>query len=164
MKFPNVRRKYPTKGRRLRILGRDQLFRDEALHGAAEQFERLGEFVLVVAVGAMLAWVETPWPGLALAVCLFAVIRPLATLLALAPVPSLALRQRAFIAWFGVRGVGSIYYLTYAFSHGLGGADARSLADATLVVVAASVVLHGISVTPLMRWHESRRGRPTAGR
>jgi NhaP-type Na+/H+ or K+/H+ antiporter len=129
-----------------------------------EQFERLGELALVVAVGAMLAWVETPWPGLALAVCLFAVIRPLATLLTLAPVPSLALRQRAFIAWFGVRGVGSIYYLTFAFSHGLGGADARTLADATLVVVAASVVLHGISVTPLMRWYESRRGRPAVGR
>ena len=124
-----------------------------------EQFERLGELALVVAVGAMLAWIETPWPGVALAACLFVVVRPLATLVTLAPVRSLALRQRAFIAWFGVRGVGSIYYLTFAFSHGLAGAEARTLADATLVVVATSVVLHGISVTPLMRWYESRRGR-----
>jgi NhaP-type Na+/H+ or K+/H+ antiporter len=121
-----------------------------------EQFERLGEVAVVVAVGAMLAYVETPWPGLALAACLFIVIRPLATLVALAGVPSLRLRQRGFIAWFGVRGVGSIYYLTYAFSHGVAHADARTLTDVTLLVVAASVVLHGISVTPLMRWYETR--------
>ena len=104
----------------------------------------------------MLALVETPWPGLVLAACLFIVFRPLATLVALAGVPSLRLRQRGFIAWFGVRGVGSIYYLTYAFSHGVAISDARTLTDATLLVVAASVVLHGISVTPLMRWYATR--------
>jgi NhaP-type Na+/H+ or K+/H+ antiporter len=121
-----------------------------------EQFERLGEVAVVVAVGAMLAFVETPWPGLVLAACLFIVIRPLATLVALAGVPSLRLRERGFIAWFGVRGVGSIYYLTYAFSHDVANSDARALTDATLLVVAASVVLHGVSVTPLMRWYEAR--------
>ena len=59
--------------------------------------------------------------------------------------------QRAFIAWFGVRGVGSIYYLAYALSHGVPAPAGRMLADITLVVVAGSIVLHGISVTPLMQ-------------
>jgi NhaP-type Na+/H+ or K+/H+ antiporter len=62
-------------------------------------------------------------------------------------------------AWFGIRGVGSIYYLTYAIAHGLTGPSARALADATLVVVAASIVVHGVSVTPLMRRYAARSPR-----
>ena len=50
-----------------------------------------------------------------------------------------------------MRGVGSIYYLAYALTHGAAGPSARLLADMTLVVVAASIVVHGVSVTPLMR-------------
>ena len=123
-----------------------------------EQLERLGEFAVVVVVGAMLAGIQAAGPGIWLALGLFVVVRPLATLLTLARTP-LSTPQRAFIAWFGVRGVGSIYYLSYALSHGVSGATGRILADATLVVVAASVVLHGVSVTPLMRWYSARAGR-----
>lgn len=120
-----------------------------------EHFERLGEVVVVVAIGAMLAWIESPGPGLVLAACVFFIIRPLATLATLAPLSSLGRTQRAFMAWFGVRGVGSIYYLAFALAHGVPDAWARTLADATLVVVTASIVLHGVSVTPLMRWYEA---------
>ena len=114
-----------------------------------EQLERLGELAVVVVVGAMLADIEALRPGIVLAVGLFVVIRPLATMLTLVRTP-LSRPQRAFIAWFGVRGVGSVYYLAYALSHGLSGPTARMLADITLVVVAASIVLHGVSVTPLI--------------
>jgi len=71
--------------------------------------------------------------------------------------------QNAFIAWFGVRGVGSLYYLAYAMTHGAPTPVDRLLADITLVIVAASIVLHGVSVTPLMQRytqltrHRSRR-------
>jgi NhaP-type Na+/H+ or K+/H+ antiporter len=68
----------------------------------------------------------------------------------------LSRRQRAFIAWFGVRGVGSVYYLAYALSHGVSAPVDRMLADTTLVVVAASIVLHGVSVTPLMQRYSAR--------
>ena len=127
-----------------------------AVLGFNEQFERLGALAVVVAVGAMLAWIETPWTGLALAACLLLIIRPLATMLTLARVPSLSLRQRVLIGWFGVRGVGSIYYLALAFTHGVADTVARTLADTALVVVATSVILHGVSVTPLMRAYEAR--------
>ena len=67
--------------------------------------------------------------------------------------------QRAFIAWFGIRGVGSIYYLMYAIEHGLTGSSAQLLTSLTLAVIAASVIVHGVSVTPLMgRYSDS----PTA--
>jgi NhaP-type Na+/H+ or K+/H+ antiporter len=93
------------------------------------------------------------------------VIRPLATAATLVGSP-LSATQRAFVAWFGVRGAGSIYYLTYALAHGAAASpDARVIADITLVVVAASIVLHGVSVTPLMRYYTARRSstrRPRA--
>lgn len=121
-----------------------------AVLGFNEQLERLGELAVVLVVGAMLADIEVPGPGILLAVALFVFIRPLATMLTLFAVP-LSGRQRAFIAWFGVRGVGSIYYLAYALSHGLSAPTDRAFADSTLVVVAASIVVHGVSVTPLMQ-------------
>ena len=83
-----------------------------------EQLERLGELAVVLVVGAMLAEIERLGPGVVLAVGLFVVIRPLATMLTLIRTP-LSRAQRAFIAWFGVRGVGSVYYLAYALSHGV---------------------------------------------
>jgi NhaP-type Na+/H+ or K+/H+ antiporter len=53
--------------------------------------------------------------------------------------------------WFGIRGVGSVYYLMFALGHGVGGALADRLVALVLTTVAASVLVHGISVTPLMR-------------
>lgn len=126
-----------------------------AVLGFNEQLERLGELAVVIVVGAMLAHIEHAGRGLAVAAVLFLVIRPLATTITLWPL-RLSRTQRAFIAWFGVRGVGSIYYLAFALTHGVSGSTARELADITLVVVAASMVLHGVSVTPLMQRYSTR--------
>ena len=123
-----------------------------------EQLERLGELAVVVVVGAMLATITTVTPGLVVALGLFAAIRPAATTLALLGGP-LSRTQRRFVAWFGVRGVGSIYYLAYALAHGVAAPDAQMLVDVTLVVVAASIVLHGVSVTPMMRRYAARARR-----
>jgi len=123
-----------------------------------EQLERLGELAVVLIVGAMLAGIEAAGPGVVLALGLFVVVRPLATVLTLWRT-RLSRSQRAFIAWFGVRGVGSVYYLAYALSHGVPAETARVLVDITLVVVAASVVLHGVSVTPLTQRYSARARR-----
>ncbi len=122
-----------------------------------EQLERLGEVAVVIVVGALLADIAGWVPGVLVALALFGVIRPVATAVTLVGSP-LTVTQRAFVAWFGVRGVGSIYYLTYALAHGAAASpEARLIADITLVVVAASIVLHGVSVTPLMRYYSARR-------
>ena len=131
-----------------------------AVLGFNEQLERLGEVAVVLVVGALLADVASFKSGLWLALVLFVVIRPLTTMISLVREP-LSRTRRGFIAWFGVRGVGSVYYLAYALTHGLAGDHARLLADMTLVVVAASIVVHGASVTPLMR-RFSRRNRPAS--
>ena len=62
--------------------------------------------------------------------------------------------QRVLIGWFGIRGIGSLYYLMYAINHGLDPALAGVLTSLTLSVVVASIVLHGVSVTPLMAMYE----------
>ena len=115
-----------------------------------EQLERLGELAMVLVIGAMLATVTLDRSAIWLTIVLLVLARPVATTVALLPVSFLPV-QRVLIAWFGVRGVGSIYYLAFALTHGLPAETGRMLADFTLVVVASSIVLHGISVTPLMR-------------
>lgn len=129
-----------------------------------EQLERLGEVAVVVVVGALLAGITGWTTGLLVALALFGVIRPAATALTLIGSP-LTAGQRAFIAWFGVRGAGSIYYLAFALAHGAAvSADARLIADITLVVVAVSIVVHGVSVTPLMRFYAAASDRLAARR
>ena len=115
-----------------------------------QQLERIVEVAIVLILGAMLAGVSWSITPLAwLIPLIFLGIRPLATFLSLLRTRT-SLGQRAIIGWFGVRGVGSLYYLAYALTHGLTGHDAHTLTNITLGLVAASVVLHGISVTPLM--------------
>ena len=60
------------------------------------------------------------------------------------------------MAWFGIRGIGSLYYLTYAITHGTPGAAADVATNLTLVVVACSIVLHGLTGQPLLWWYEGR--------
>lgn len=121
-----------------------------------ERLERIGEVAAVLILGALLntvAWSEIP---LWFYFVLFLVVRPLAAFTSLIATATNA-PQRVMIGWFGVRGVGSIYYLTYAITHGFGEGDGRRVADLVLAAVAVSVVVHGLSVAPLMRRY-SRSG------
>jgi NhaP-type Na+/H+ or K+/H+ antiporter len=123
------------------------------------QLERFAEVAVVLAVGALLATVEFQAEVLWFVPVLFLLIRPAAVYVGLwgtrveAP-------QKRLMAWFGIRGIGSIYYLMYAITHELDATLADRLLSITLAVVVASVVAHGVSVTPLMKRYEQRkRGR-----
>ena len=61
------------------------------------------------------------------------------------------------MGWFGIRGIGSLYYLLYAINHDIERALAHQLLSITLAVIVASVVAHGVSVTPLMKRYEARK-------
>ena len=121
------------------------------------QLERFAEIGIVLAVGVLLATVDFKTRVLWFAPLLFVVIRPLAVWIGLLGTPVKG-QQRRLIAWFGIRGIGSLYYLLYAINHGLAPAMAKDLLSITLAVVVASVVAHGVSVTPLMRRYEQRQG------
>lgn len=124
-----------------------------------DTLERMLEVLLVVIVGVSLAshW---DWRGVLLGCALVALIRPLATVLLLIRSPTTRL-QRWLLGWFGIRGIGSLYYLAYSMAHGLPRSSAPELADLTLSVVAVSIVVHGVTSQPLMEWYERRleRGR-----
>ena len=127
----------------------------EAVLAFNERLERIGEVAVVLILGAMLTtvgWSRIPLWFLPL---VFLVIRPIATFASL-PASPMRTAQRTFVAWFGVRGVGSLYYLTFAIVHGVVGPEARQVADLVLAAVAVSIVVHGVSVTPLMKWYSAR--------
>jgi NhaP-type Na+/H+ or K+/H+ antiporter len=67
--------------------------------------------------------------------------------------------MRGMISWFGVRGIGSLYYLMYAIEHGLPERLALEFIHLTLIVVTLSILAHGLSVKPLMlRYWQARDG------
>lgn len=114
-----------------------------------QQLERILEVGMVLIVGAGLAFVGLPQPAAWFVAVLFLLVRPLAVL----PVwwtRQFTRRQFAGVAWFGLRGIGSIYYVMYAVEHGLPPTLAEPLVALTFVTVAASIVVHGVSVTPLL--------------
>ncbi len=128
-------------------------FMAQAVLGFNEQVERIGELAVVVTIGALLwsvPWTHTAWwfvPALLL------LIRPVSVALGLWRSSSSG-GQRWLIGWFGIRGIGSLYYLTFAMNHGLSGPLADQLIALTLSVILASIVVHGISVTPMMAAYE----------
>ena len=121
----------------------------EAVLGFNEQLERIGEVAVVVLVGGLLTWELLPTAALWFVPLLFLVIRPISVEVGLLG-SSTARLQRRMMSWFGIRGIGSIYYLMYAIHHGVPEDAAQQLLALVLTVVAVSVVVHGTSVTPLM--------------
>jgi sodium/hydrogen antiporter len=118
--------------------------------------ERLVEVGLIVAVGVAVGvslgshW---DWRAIPIAVALFFVIRPLATRAVLTWTPTTA-PQRWLMGWFGIRGIGSLYYLTYALRHGTTGELADDLVGITISVIALSIVIHGVTAQPLLSRYE----------
>jgi NhaP-type Na+/H+ or K+/H+ antiporter len=114
-----------------------------------EHLERLSEILLVLLIGGSLFLDSWSWRAVGLAAFLFLIARPLSVMGGLAgtrtPWP-----MRGMIGWFGVRGIGSLYYLMYAIEHGLPERLALEFIHLTLIVVTLSILVHGISVKPLM--------------
>ena len=119
-----------------------------------DTIERLVELGLVLAVGAALAahWDVRAIPvGLAL----FLFIRPLATV-TLLRATNLTPVQRWLTGWFGVRGIGSLYYVALAYQDLAENARAAELVDFTISIVASSIVIHGLSTRPILWWYGRR--------
>ncbi len=138
-------------------------FMAHAMLGSNEQIERIGEVASVVLLGSMLwtiDWARVPWWFVPV---VFLLVRPVSVAIGLAGTGTPAL-QRRMTGWFGIRGIGSMYYLSYAITHGVEADLARTLAALTLVTVVASIVVHGVSVTPLMSRYERLRAAARARR
>lgn len=125
-----------------------------------EHLERLSEMLLILLVGGMMFSDSWSWRAVALAVFLFLVARPVSALASLLGTRT-SWPMRGMVSWFGVRGIGSLYYLMYAIQHGLPEALALELIQLTLIVVTLSILAHGISVKPMMsRFWRHRKNLP----
>ncbi|MFI8465978.1 MAG: sodium:proton antiporter [Pseudomonas sp. K35] len=120
------------------------------------QLERSLEVLLVTMLGVLVS-VHWDWRAVPLGLALFLLIRPLSVLL-LMPRRYLDRGQCLTAGWFGIRGIGSLYYLSYAVTHGLLPDEAQTIIGLVLSVVALSIVLHGLSTQPLLRRYERSRG------
>ncbi|MFO1304005.1 MAG: cation:proton antiporter [Burkholderiales bacterium] len=139
--------------------GRESATKETAMapiHQFNADLESLFEFALVIACGVLVTVVPIPLATIALSLALFLIIRPASVMLAMIGTP-LGAEQRALASWFGIRGVGSLYYVFYALTHGWRGQEADYVLGLVLGVIAASVVVHGVSVTPLMHAYERHR-------
>jgi sodium/hydrogen antiporter len=144
-------------GLTIRAWERNHDFHDE-LHHFTELIERLLMMLVLVLFGGALAQgllSALSWYDMAIGLLLILVVRPLAGMLAMIG-SAQPLRERALLAFLGIRGAGTVYYIAYGINHGDFG-DSERLWAIVGFVIACSIVIHGISATPLLRRLHKRR-------
>jgi NhaP-type Na+/H+ or K+/H+ antiporter len=148
----------------LRRSHRDHEFNRE-MHDITEQVERLAMMALLILFGgALVGGLLAPlrWMDVAAVAALILIVRPLTGLAAMAGLKIDRL-EKLTIAFFGIRGVGSFYYLAFALNHADLPEKERLWAIVGLAVL-FSILLHGLTVTPIMRLLDRQQGRdPDAG-
>jgi NhaP-type Na+/H+ or K+/H+ antiporter len=140
-----------------------------AMHGVVDRLERLMTLLVLLVLGMAMTrglLEHLDWRGVVIALALVLVVRPLTGYVALAVRAreedregGLDRGEKAAVAFFGVRGVGSLYYLGYATSHEHV-PDEPWLWSTVAFTVIASVLLHGVTATPAMARLDARRRRP----
>jgi sodium/hydrogen antiporter len=101
---------------------------------------------------------EPGWAGWGLALLVVFVLRPLTVNLALLGSRMRRPGERAFVAWFGVRGVGTLFYVAVAVAAGspLAGDERETVAWTAIACVVLSVIVHGVTAGPLNRFLAGR--------
>jgi NhaP-type Na+/H+ or K+/H+ antiporter len=121
----------------------------EMVLGFNKQLEHIAEFAMVLLAGVLLSGIGFSFEGCAVAALLFFLVRPIAVSVALAGAKRSRL-EHWLMAWFGIRGIGSLYYLMFALQYQWLPHLTQRFASIVVTVIAISVVVHGISSTPLM--------------
>src|SRR5450830_1692975 len=129
----------------------------ETVLGFNQQLEHFAEFFMVLLLGILLSEFGFSSEGVLIAGLLFFVVRPIAVGLGLLGSDTES-SHRWLIAWFGIRGVGSLYYLCFVLQFWHDKLNARIARD-VLTVLALSVLLHGISSAPLMHLYWRKRSQ-----
>jgi NhaP-type Na+/H+ or K+/H+ antiporter len=142
----------------LRSVERESAYHGQ-LHDFGEQIERLLTMVLLVCFGSVLAegtlLAHADWRIIAVAIIVLAIIRPLAAWTSLIGCPR-PQAEKIIVSVFGIRGIGSIYYLAYASTRATF-ESAEVVWSTVFIIILMSIILHGIAVTPVMRWIDRER-------
>jgi NhaP-type Na+/H+ or K+/H+ antiporter len=143
----------------LRDFERDHEYYKE-LHNFSDQLEKILMVIVLVFLGGAIAdgmLKHLTWEGVILSLLFIFIIRPLTGLAALIKTEA-TIKERITISFFGIRGIGSFFYLAYAlekadFSHK---EELWAMAAFTVVV---SIVVHGFFAAPVMRWMDIEHNR-----
>jgi NhaP-type Na+/H+ or K+/H+ antiporter len=134
------------------------------MHAMTEQVERLAMMALLTLFGGALVsglLAAVTWLDIAVAAAILLVVRPLSGWIGLLGYAA-PLGEKLTLSFFGIRGVGSIYYLAYglnAMSEAMSNPAAERLWGLVGLVVLFSILIHGLSVTPIMRSLDRQQGR-----
>lgn len=141
----------------IRARERDHDFHQE-MHDFSDQIERLLIMLVLVLFGGALAnglLASLTWTDFAVALVVVLVVRPVAGLIAMVGSPQ-PMRERRLLAFLGIRGVGSIYYVAYGINHGDFG-DSERLWSVVGCIILLSILIHGVAATPLLQRLAHRR-------
>lgn len=124
------------------------------LHDFSEEIERALVVILFTLLGIYISHgflEDFQWYMVPAAFLIVMVIRPLAGLIGLAGT-NLRRSRKYIISFYGIRGIGSIYYVLYAFDHA-GFEQSREVLALVTTVIVISVFIHGLSARFVMnRW------------
>lgn len=131
------------------------------LHEFTDQMERMVLGVLLLLFGGSLVTGlldALTWKMALFGLAFVLLIRPLAGLAGLVRT-GLPIKEKLAISFFGIRGIGSLFYLSFAFSQ-TGFENEKELWAVTAFTILVSVVVHGLTATvSLQKFQRSRRDR-----
>lgn len=133
----------------------------QSLHTFTEQSEQLLLLIIMIILGAASAGgllAPLTWEAALLGVLLVFVIRPLAGMIGMLGSPWLSVSDRMIASFFGIRGIGCLFYLAYGLNEGQF-ADAELLWATCGFTVILSVIVHGVTASPIMQARERRLQR-----
>lgn len=143
----------------IRRIERDSGYHEQ-MHGLVEQLEHILTLVVLLLLGAALTTgllAALTWQGAALGVLLVFVFRPVAAWLSLQRCREMDRNERAVTAFFGVRGIGSLYYASYGLTRTDLGSQAETIWAIAAFTIVLSVIVHGASAGAVMRYLEDAR-------
>lgn len=144
----------------IRSYERDHAFH-ESFHVLTEKAERIMTAGIVLFFGGAIAGgllAPLTFPLVVTAILIVFLIRPLAGMAGMAGVDTIPWRERMAISFFGIRGIGSFYYLAYALNK-YSFAHAEELWALVGLVVVISIVVHGMTASPVTAWLDEMRAR-----
>lgn len=124
----------------------------EELHSFIDQTERLLVAVLLVLFGGSLVngvLDALTWKMVLFSFLFLFIIRPLAVYASYFP-STFHYKEKLAISFFGIRGMGSVFYLAFAFGE-IGFKYEEELWSVVAFTILISVFIHGITATPIMK-------------
>jgi len=136
----------------------------DKLHAFTDQSERIMlAIVLILFGGSLLSGVLTglTWPMVVFSLMFLLFVRPLTSYLSLMPCKQVHSREKWVISFFGIRGMGSIFYLAYAFKKAKF-AYANEVWTIVTFTILMSILIHGLTATKVMKYMEDRFAKDIA--